>query len=398
MKKITAPLVFFFITVSVFSQTPPDSSCRLRISLVTCAPGDDLYSIFGHTGIRLIDSARNIDVVFNYGTFDDSDPYFYLKFTRGIMRYSLSIWPYATFMEEYRYERRNVFEQVLALDCAGRQELARALFVNAQEANRYYDYQFHLDNCTTRARDMVTRYAGAPVRFNNILPAEHPSFRNLIHSYLDKGRQPWSKLAIDLLLGAHLDAIVTNEQAMFLPDYLAKGFDSAAAGAHPLVSQKRDLLAMPDKAPAASWFAPGIIFSALLIIVVALSLAPSPAAQKAVNIFDRALFLLTGLLGVVMWLVWLTRVDNVCSNNWNTLWALPTHAAMAFVNRKRPWVKAYWQITSGLLVALFVGWRWLPQEMNTALIPLLALLLIRSWQRVRKQQEHDKPERDTVRA
>lgn len=387
MKKTSALFIFLLGAATLLAQSPPDS-CRLRISLITCSPGDQLFSIFGHTGIRLIDSARNTDVVFNYGTFDDSDPYFYLKFTRGIMRYSLSVWPYPAFMEEYQAERRSVSEQVLDLSCADRQKLAAALFINAQENNRYYDYQFHLDNCTTRARDMIASSAGAPVHFNNILPPQHPSFRNLIHSYLNKGKQYWNKLAIDLLLGAHLDATVTNEQAMFLPDWLAKGFDSATAGSHPLVSETRPLLAMPYQAPETSWLTPGVVFSILLVLGAALSFGRALGAQNALNIFDRILFLLTGLLGIVLWTVWITRVDTVCSNNWNTLWALPTHAVMAFMlNKKRPWVKAYWILTSLLLALLLIGWKWWPQEMNNALLPFVALLLLRSLAHLLKEKK-----------
>jgi hypothetical protein len=62
----------------------------MEISLLTCAPGNELYSLFGHTAIRVRDARRGMDVVYNYGTFDDTDPMFYIKFMRGIMRYSLS--------------------------------------------------------------------------------------------------------------------------------------------------------------------------------------------------------------------------------------------------------------------------------------------------------------------
>jgi len=369
-----------FIILSAFSQTPPDS-CRLRISLVTCGPGEDLYSIFGHTGIRVTDSTRNTDIVFNYGTFDDSDPYFYLKFTRGIMRYSLSIWPYSAFMEEYRVEQRRVAEQVLNLDCREKRQLFNALLINAQENNRYYNYQFHVDNCTTRAKNMITN--NKPVHFGNMLPPQHPSFRQLIHSCLNQGKQYWSKLAIDLLLGAHLDATVTNEQAMFLPDYLAKGLDSAHTDSGRLVSETVPLLTPAPKTPPASWCTPLNLFSALLIIIAALSFIPS--AQKAVYVFDRVLFLLTGLLGIVMWAVWITRVDTVCSNNWNTLWALPTHAVMAFLlSKKRPWIRIYWIITSALLALLLMGWLWWPQQLNNDLLPLVLLLLLRSVAAIRR--------------
>jgi hypothetical protein len=81
------PLVLLFLLFSQASSAQsaaPDTS-RLRISLLTCGPGTELYSMWGHTAIRVIDSTQRQDWVFNYGTFDDSDPYFYVKFTRGIM-------------------------------------------------------------------------------------------------------------------------------------------------------------------------------------------------------------------------------------------------------------------------------------------------------------------------
>ena len=101
------------------------------------------------------------------------------------------------------------------------------------------------------------------------------------------------------------------------------------------------------------------------------------------RIGDKILFLLTGLLGIVFWAVWLTRVDTVCSHNWNTLWALPTHAVMVFMlHKKKPWIKTYWIIASILPAVLLVGWKWWPQEMNNALLPLVALLLLRSLARI----------------
>lgn len=98
------------------SQINKDS-CTLEISLLTCAPGPDLYSLFGHTAIRVRDSVRKMDIVYNYGTFDDTDPLFYIHFMRGIMLYSLSAETLDTFMMEYEYDHRAVVEQVLNLSC-----------------------------------------------------------------------------------------------------------------------------------------------------------------------------------------------------------------------------------------------------------------------------------------
>ena len=57
------------------SHAAPDSS-RLQVSLITCAPGTELYSVFGHTALRIVDSAANTDIIYNYGTFNFDDPDF----------------------------------------------------------------------------------------------------------------------------------------------------------------------------------------------------------------------------------------------------------------------------------------------------------------------------------
>ncbi len=114
LSKLLLILVSALIGISGYSQ--PDS-CHLRISLLTCSPGEELYSSFGHTALRVTDQSTGSDLVFNYGTFDDSDPYFYLKFTRGLMLYALSVYPYTDFQWEYKMQNRSVIEQELQLTC-----------------------------------------------------------------------------------------------------------------------------------------------------------------------------------------------------------------------------------------------------------------------------------------
>lgn len=50
----------------VHGQEQHDS---IRFSLMTCAPGQEIYSLFGHTAIRYENYTRGVDVVFNYGFF-----------------------------------------------------------------------------------------------------------------------------------------------------------------------------------------------------------------------------------------------------------------------------------------------------------------------------------------
>jgi hypothetical protein len=104
------------------SQAAPDSS-SLQISLITCAPGAELYSVFGHTALRIVDSAANTDIIYNYGTFNFDDPDFYSKFVRGKLMYFLSQQSFPDFLYEYAYFKRGVTEQVLQLSPTEKKEM-----------------------------------------------------------------------------------------------------------------------------------------------------------------------------------------------------------------------------------------------------------------------------------
>jgi hypothetical protein len=376
LKKLLLLLSF---TACLSRITKAQDSCGVQISLLTCAPGEELYSTFGHTALRVKDRTRGTDEVFNYGTFEFG-PDFYMQFIRGKLLYFLAVEDFNEFLYEYRLQSRSVQEQVLQLSCAEKQKLLAALDSNALEQNRYYKYDFLFDNCTTRAGYIVTKNTTTPVIFRNILPKEHPSFRDLIHSYLDAGHEPWSKLGIDILLGAKLDRKVTNREAMFLPDYLLKGFDSASVNGHQLVTPPETILRMPSPLAGKSFLTPAVVFSLLLVIMIALSFAKAKWGVMTLSILDFLFFFVLGLSGLLLLFMWFGTDHKVCQNNWNLFWALPTNVVMAFfVHSRRPWVQKYFRVVFRISLVLLIGWFFLPQQMNNALVPVVLLIIWRSW-------------------
>ena len=376
MRKLFLVAFFlFFSFVSLFAQ----DSCRLHISLLTCSPGEELYSTFGHTALRVKDNAAGSDIVFNYGTFEFGFD-FYTKFIKGQLRYFLSIENFADFSYNYQYESRSILEQVLQLSCTEKEKLLAALQINAQDENKYYQYDFLFDNCTTRAKDIVSGQTTSQVVFHNILPPDVPTFRNQIHYYLDKGGQYWSKLGIDLLLGAKLDKKVSNQQAMFLPDYLLKGFDSATINGQPLVLSPQTILQMPSTLNKGSLFRPTIVFSLLLIVIIILSFIQKGWSAKVLYAFDFLFFLLAGLIGLLLLFMWFGTDHNTTQNNYNILWALPSHALIAFfIGKRQNWIRTYFQTVTYLNIILLLAWGFLPQQMNNGFIPIILLLIFRSW-------------------
>ena len=380
----------FYLLFSLFFFLPPAKaqidSCTLRISLLTCSPGEELYSTFGHTAVRVTDRSTGMDLVYNYGTFEFS-PDFYAKFIQGKLRYYLSVEPFQDFLYAYQWESRSVVEQVLQLDCENRMALYNALRNNAQEENKYYLYDFLFDNCTTRPKALMQQTINDSIHWKNILPAETPTFRNLIHTYLDTGGQYWSKLGIDLLLGAKLDRKVTNHQAMFLPDYLLKGLDSATLNGQPFVTPPQPVLQMPSPLNKGSLFRPGVVFGILLLIIIALYVIKKEWAKKTLRAIDFTLFLLAGIVGLVLIYMWTGTDHVVTQNNYNLLWALPTHLVAAFMlGKNKKGLRLYFKAALLLHLLLLLLWAFLPQQLNSGFIYIVIMLAFASWRHSKHTQ------------
>ncbi len=379
--KLLLRVFFLLVFYSFFNKTThaQDDSCNLTVSLLTCGTGDELYALFGHSALRITDKSGSFDNVYNYGTFDFDDPNFTIKFTRGSLLYYLATEKFKDFYYGYAEENRSIQEQVLNLSCEEKQKLLSAVQHNALPENSSYLYEFLYDNCSTRLRDIVEKNSPAPFVTKNVLPDSSITFRQMLYQYLNKSKQYWNKLGIDILLGANIDIKVANREAMFLPDYLLKAFDSTTINGQPLVLYKHTLFQSEMVEPKSTFPTPMFVFASLFLLVGACSLLKFPAAKKFLRIFDPILFFTTGALGILLLFMWFATNHSECANNLNLLWAVPAHAIIAFFTRSnKKWVKTYFKLTSWLSLLLLICWIFLPQTLNVALIPLAGVLFIRS--------------------
>jgi hypothetical protein len=375
-------IILFFIVLSIgfFSQkaTAQTDSCRIKISVLTCASGDEAYANFGHTAIRIIDSINHTDLVYNYGTFDFDDPDFLMKFIRGRLDYFLSVDRFENFIVEYQYEKRSIYEQELRLNCEQKQAIISALQNNLMGKNRYYKYEFLFDNCTTRIRDLI---------FNNVTTAHipHPivpdktTYRNLLHSYLNKDGKPWTKLGIDILLGSIVDKQPDVQQSMFLPDYLMKGLNSSQLkDTTALVLKESLLLNETSTATDANNNIPFIVSILLAAIVIIFSFLKTKWASITIKIFDTVFLFVTGVLGLLLLSLWLGSDHTEMQNNYNIFWTLPTNIFGVFIIwMKRKIFKKYFILTTVLTGLLLIAWFIIPQQLNIAIFPVAIMALIR---------------------
>lgn len=309
-------------------------------SVLTCGPGNDFYTTFGHNALRIYDTAQGIDLVYNYGTFDFDTPHFYWKFTRGRLDYMLGRSTFESFMAEYDYEGRAVWEQRLALTSQEVNNLYLMLEQNYLPEYRHYRYDFFLDNCATRPRNMV--YNALSHRDTLMLRETKPmSYRQLIAMPL-KHNLEWWRLGIDLLFGLPADHLCTPVERMFLPIEMKAEFEAMEVQSADGVTQR---LAFPPvqllsetREPLSRSIPPVAVFSLLFAAVALLCIKEkkSHKLEKVNTIVCRTLFIVSGLVGLFLLFMWF-GTDHYCTAwNPNILWASPLLLLIAIRLERSP--------------------------------------------------------------
>ena len=370
------------VWLCIFSASASRLSPSAQVSLITCAPGDDFYEVFGHTAIRIKDPERNMDVAYNYGVFDFDRPDFYPNFAKGHLVYMMGVDDFSAFFGYYASVNRAVTEQVLDLTSEQIQTLYDTLETNYLPKNRDYVYDYFYDNCATRPRDIIQFSTGNNIVFDYTYAGNtHYTIRQLVNQFADK--DTWGDLGIDLALGSATDKTMTPFQYMYLPDYLMKAFDVAKIKngneVKPLVKQKHMLSVAKPALPASTdWTSPLHVFWIFFVFVV-LYTTLYFIKGKPGYWFDALLFLVAGTVGCI--LVYISLFTNHHSGqNFNLLWLFPLHVIAGILlqfKRMRSMVRYYFAASAMLLLITLCLWKVLPQGMNYTVIPLILALLLR---------------------
>lgn len=361
-----------------YGQQLTDSS---RFSIITCGPDPGpVYLAFGHSAIRMVDRTLGVDYVFNYGVFDFNTENFYLNFAKGSNHYLLGAYDYQYFEQSYIEDNRFLHEQALNLTLEQRQRLYKFLVWNSMPANRAYWYDPYYDNCATRIRDAFVKVFGDSVKFDGSYIKTKYSIRQLKDLYAKD--YPWGNLGIDICQGMPIDRVATPYQYMYLPAYLESGFDHATivndSATVPLVASKKIIY---QSIPQQRLWIPHPLYVMAVIAIVAFILAGRDFSKQDLSTwFDVILFGLTGTIGVILLLLWFFTDHKASANNLNLLWAIPTNllAVLAFTKQPR-WLKWYFLFITVTQLALIGSWFFLPQLMNTAMLPIAAALMVRSY-------------------
>lgn len=374
-------LLSALITLSHFISGQSHLSEKAQISVITCAPYQgELYSAFGHSAIRVYDPDNSIDYAYNYGVFDFNQPNFYLNFTKGHLLYKLAVQPYPRFKEIYLYYGRWVHEQVIDLNAEQRKKMFEYLQWNARPENQNYLYDYFYNNCATKIRDVFKEVLGDEINFDGSYITTNYTIRDLTDIYLEE--QPWGNLGIDICLGLPMDKRASPYEYMFLPDYVESSFNHAtitldgqtkAAVITTIVSDPQYLLSAEHAVPH-----PWLVFGVFLAIVLLITLWDYKRNKLSVWL-DFTLMFVTGIVGCLLFVLWVATDHKAAATNFNLLWAIPFNLFFAFTlfGKPRKIVVQYLLLLLITTLLLLVSWAFLPQQLNVFLLPVVIALAIR---------------------
>ena len=353
------------------AQTIPASkqdsipNSKLRISILTCDAGEDIYTIWGHTAVRVVDSINNTDYVFNFGTFDFNTPNFVAKFMKGDLMYFISATNYNSFLYEYEYTARNVHEQELKLTATEKEKWYQALQTNMIGNNRFYLYNFITDNCTTRIKDGLFKHASV----NEYSIGIH-SFREEIVSGCYKAGLGWIGLGIDLLLGSVSDKTPNLFQEAFLPKLL---YQKIALNPK-LVLSTKDI--QYNTKPSAKGGYPMNFLIGFLLLYIFVASWNSLTTQRIARVLDIMLLFILGVGGALVLYMSQFSFHTSCHENYNLIWLHPLYLLaipVYFISKK--WTGYIgWLFFTTTALLMFASY-WLPQHFSKSVMVVMIIAL-----------------------
>ncbi len=375
-------LFLVFLSLGRTSVRADEALDSIDASLITCSPGTEVYSLYGHTALRIQDFTQGLDIVFNYGVFNFNAPHFMWRFTLGQCDYLVMPIPYELFLKEYQQRGSSVVEQTLNLTQTEANRLFALLMVNIRPENRTYRYNYLTSNCTTKVRDIIGMAVEGPITYKE---APTPrSYRQIMHKFT--AGSPWAELGNDILLGADCDTLLTDYAAMFIPSELESYFDEAQlydslGNRRPLVKSKQTVVPAGTLKQTESFplspLAVGLVFVALCLVVALVEYR----TRHMWWVLDAVLLFLQGVAGCMVCFMFCFSEHPTVDSNWQ-IWVLNPIPLVCL-----PWVvrKAvkrlpcvYHYVNAAVLTLFIVLSAWIPQDFSEIIVPLAFGLLIRS--------------------
>ncbi len=377
MKKIF--LICLIISFVSFPKVLAQQSNDTIAYLITCGPGTETYSIYGHSALRIAIPAKHSDIIYNWGVFDYNTKNFAWKFAKGRLDYMLDTETTKGFLQSYFFEQRYVYSQRINIDSKELQKLTELINENLKPENIKYRYDFFYDDCSTRIRDLLEKSIGDKLKYPQPDPGRVPTFREMVAKY--QNPYPWLKFGVDLIMGSTSDKKAHFRDQMFLPIDMRIGLSKTVVQRSdkmiPLLQNPEILLDFGNPQVKHRFLtSPPFVFT--LLIIVILILAAQTKSRKIIRITDIVIYSVFSILSVLMIFFNFFTDHDQMKWNLNIIWLNPfilVCLLMLILNKPGEiWFRIVFYISAAFLVIHFV----LPQEFNIGFLLLDIIILIRS--------------------
>jgi hypothetical protein len=377
MKKIA--LIILLTIAAGFIRLYPQDYPGIQAFLITCEPGTETYSIYGHSALRIINESTREDIVYNWGVFDFATRNFAWKFAKGRLDYLLDTNTLRTFLGEYFYEKRSVFEQRINLEPEEANKLLSLIAENLKPENKAYRYDFFYDDCSTRIRDLLEKSLGSNLLYPPEEIKDQPTFREKVGKY--QAPYPWLKLGIDLIMGRPGEKKTTLRDRMFLPIDLQEGLSQAVVNRSgrmvPLLQNPEVLLHFDPPVIKSRFYTTPVFLFTLFLVIVVLLLALN--RKKKFNLaLDILLFTAFSALALLM-IFFNFFTDHVQMRwNLNVIWLSPfVLVCLVSLILNKKW-ETWFRVVFFLCFISFIIQLFFPRGYNAAFLPVILILMVRS--------------------
>lgn len=293
---------------------------KVKIELITIAPGVNYWEAYGHSALRI--KTNNMDYLYGFGYFNFADEDFFLKFAKGEMQYYLGIEETNLELDDYTQQRRKIWSQELQLSAIQKNKLLNKLRHLSQAENRYYHYDYFLNNCTSQIRDILNDITDGEIA-QQLKGVNTPTSWN--DATFPVSNQAWMNLGI--ALGYGLPAYTKRDkwQLSIFPIDFAQ--DIVVLKTQSNWNTDLEIIYQPDKSKVVQ---PSFIKThyAMLVSVLVLILG---LVFKLTRKFTRNFWLIAqSILGVALFMLWFFTKHTVAAYNINVLLFFPLSFILIF--------------------------------------------------------------------
>lgn len=373
-----------------------DSAHFVTASLLTVSPGPAVYSVFGHTAIRMQCPSKGLDYCFSFES--ELTPDYLLRFFAGECNATFVARKTGEFLAGFKAEGRGVTQCELNLTPHEKQELWRSLDEDMVEG-AHRKFNLLQNNCTSMVLIKIESVLESETIEYGAMPPELSLVNGALLRHCSR-RSPWAQFLFATFVGSESDKYWETEFRLapetFIPvlsHATIRSTISQGAGRPVLVGGERVLLPLRNTYDATSPLTPNRVSGVLLALAFVYALWRAAGYRRSRGaapregrgrdgettpwrMAGRGLAVAYGV--VALFLLYVTVVSGLFGIHWNWLLIpfniVPVVVWLVFRKKKNyPQVYLFYAAVLALFVAVVP---WLTTQVMTAHLLLVGALCL----------------------